>query len=103
MPVDQYIGGIEHAILHLLYRAVFYQIFKDLGMVRSGAFYRPLTQGMVLKDGEVMSKSRGNTVDPDESCPDTGRIRCDCLFCLPRRRKPSWNGMTGVSKGPLNS
>ncbi|MDD5596221.1 MAG: leucine--tRNA ligase, partial [Candidatus Omnitrophica bacterium] len=61
MPVDQYIGGIEHAILHLLYSRFFTKFFKDLGMINfEEPFKRLLTQGMVLKDGEVMSKSRGN-------------------------------------------
>lgn len=65
MPVDQYIGGIEHAILHLLYSRFFTKVMSDLGLssVRE-PFKRLLTQGMVLKDGEVMSKSKGNVVDP---------------------------------------
>jgi len=64
MPVDQYIRRYEHAILHLLYARFFTKFLKDLGLVDANEpFVRLLTQGMVLKDGEVMSKSRGNTVD----------------------------------------
>jgi leucyl-tRNA synthetase len=67
MPVDQYIGGIEHAILHLLYARFFTKALRDIGMVDFGEpFTRLLTQGMVLKDGEVMSKSKGNVVDPGD-------------------------------------
>ena len=65
LPVDQYIGGIEHAILHLLYARFFQKAMRDLGLMKSGEpFARLLTQGMVLKDGAKMSKSKGNTVDP---------------------------------------
>src|SRR6185295_4927138 len=61
MPVDQYIGGIEHAILHLLYSRFFTKFLRDLGLLKiDEPFNRLLTQGMVLKDGEVMSKSKGN-------------------------------------------
>ena len=67
MPVDQYIGGIEHAILHLLYSRFFHLVFKDLGFVKSDEpFEHLLTQGMVIKDGAKMSKSKGNVVNPDE-------------------------------------
>jgi leucyl-tRNA synthetase len=67
MPVDQYIGGIEHAVLHLLYARFYTKFLSDLGLVAvREPFRRLLTQGMVLKEGEVMSKSRGNIVDPDE-------------------------------------
>lgn len=67
MPVDQYIGGIEHAILHLLYARFFTKALRDIGMLEfDEPFTRLLTQGMVLKDGEVMSKSKGNVVDPGE-------------------------------------
>jgi leucyl-tRNA synthetase len=66
MDVDQYIGGIEHAILHLLYARFFTKVLKDLGYTNSNEpFKRLLTQGMVLKDGAKMSKSKGNVVDPD--------------------------------------
>ncbi|GIR72193.1 MAG: hypothetical protein CM15mP74_34440 [Halieaceae bacterium] len=65
LPVDQYVGGIEHAILHLLYARFFHKLMRDAGLVTSNEpFTRLLTQGMVLKDGAKMSKSRGNTVDP---------------------------------------
>ena len=71
MPVDQYIGGIEHACLHLLYARFFHKLMRDVGMYPSEKRYsepftRLLCQGMVLKDGAKMSKSKGNTVDPQE-------------------------------------
>jgi leucyl-tRNA synthetase len=67
LPVDQYIGGIEHAILHLLYARFFHRLMRDEGLVSTDEpFARLLTQGMVLKDGVKMSKSKGNTVDPED-------------------------------------
>ncbi len=70
MPVDQYIGGIEHAILHLIYSRFFAKVMRDIGLIRHDEPVRSLfTQGMVLKDGAAMSKSRGNVVDPDEVGP----------------------------------
>ena len=67
LPVDQYIGGIEHAILHLLYSRFFTKLLRDEGIITSSEpFTNLLTQGMVLKDGAKMSKSKGNTVDPQE-------------------------------------
>src|SRR5512141_2537680 len=66
-PIDQYIGGIEHAILHLIYSRFFAKVLKDLGFARMGEpVARLFTQGMVIKDGAKMSKSKGNLVDPDE-------------------------------------
>ncbi len=94
MTVDQYIGGIEHAILHLLYSRFFTKFFKDLGLIDSSEpFNRLLTQGMVLKDGEVMSKSRGNTVDPDEVLSKYGAdtLRLFILFAAPPEDQLEWN------------
>lgn len=94
MPVDQYIGGIEHAILHLLYSRFFSKFFKDLGLVSyDEPFTRLLTQGMVLKNGEVMSKSRGNTVDPDEIIDNYGAdtLRLFILFAAPPEDQLEWN------------
>ena len=103
MPVDQYIGGIEHAILHLLYSRFFTKFFKDLGMVDfDEPFQRLLTQGMVLKDGEVMSKSRGNVVDPDSIIKNYGAdtIRLFILFAAPPETELEWDdrGIEGASK-----
>jgi len=94
MPVDQYVGGIEHAILHLLYARFFTKFFKDLGLVQTEEpFVRLLTQGMVLKSGEVMSKSRGNTVDPDEVLSQYGAdtLRLFILFAAPPEDQLEWN------------
>ena len=103
MPVDQYIGGIEHAILHLLYARFFTKFFKDLGLIDvDEPFIRLLTQGMVLKDGEVMSKSRGNTVDPDEVLSKYGAdtLRLFILFAAPPEDQLEWNdsGLEGLWK-----
>jgi leucyl-tRNA synthetase len=103
MPVDQYIGGIEHAILHLLYSRFFTKFFSDLKMVGSAEpFKRLLTQGMVLKDGEVMSKSRGNIVDPDSIIKDYGAdaLRLFILFAAPPETELEWDdrGIEGASK-----
>jgi leucyl-tRNA synthetase len=101
MPVDQYIGGIEHAILHLLYSRFFNKFFKDLGMIDfDEPFRRLLTQGMVLKDGEVMSKSRGNIVDPDSIIKHYGAdaLRLYILFAAPPEVEMEWDdrGIEGV-------
>lgn len=103
MPVDQYIGGIEHAILHLLYSRFFTKFFKDLGMLDfDEPFNRLLTQGMVLKDGEVMSKSRGNIVDPDSIIEKYGAdtMRLFILFAAPPETELEWDerGIEGAFK-----
>jgi len=94
MPVDQYIGGIEHAVLHLLYSRFFTKFFQDLEMVDfKEPFIRLLTQGMVLKNGEVMSKSKGNAVDPDEIIERYGAdtLRLFILFAAPPEDELEWN------------
>ncbi len=103
MPVDQYIGGIEHAILHLLYSRFFTKFFSDLGMLDfNEPFNRLLTQGMVLKDGEVMSKSRGNIVDPDSIIKKYGAdaLRLFILFAAPPETELEWDdrGIEGAFK-----
>ncbi|MFA5149349.1 MAG: leucine--tRNA ligase [Candidatus Omnitrophota bacterium] len=103
MRVDQYIGGIEHAILHLLYSRFFTKFFKDLGMIDfSEPFKRLLTQGMVLKEGEVMSKSRGNIVDPDIMIGKYGAdtLRLFILFAAPPETELEWDdrGLEGSHK-----
>lgn len=103
MPVDQYIGGIEHAILHLLYSRFFNKFFQDLGMVSfAEPFKRLLTQGMVLKDGEVMSKSKGNIVDPDSIIQKYGAdtLRLFILFAAPPETELEWDdrGIEGAFK-----
>jgi len=103
MPVDQYIGGIEHAILHLLYARFFTKFFKDLGLVDfSEPFNCLLTQGMVLKDGEVMSKSKGNIVDPDSMIKRFGAdtLRLFILFAAPPGTELEWDewGLVGANK-----
>ncbi len=94
LPVDQYIGGIEHAILHLLYARFYHKLLRNEGMVQSDEpFTRLLTQGMVLKDGSKMSKSRGNTVDPmsliDRYGADT--VRMFTLFAAPPEQSLEWS------------
>ncbi|BCD68564.1 leucine--tRNA ligase [Nitratiruptor sp. YY09-18] len=94
MPVDQYIGGIEHAILHLLYARFFTKVLRDLGYVNlDEPFKRLLTQGMVLKDGAKMSKSKGNTVDPDEIVEKYGAdtARLFILFAAPPAKELEWS------------
>jgi len=103
MTVDQYIGGIEHAILHLLYSRFFTKFFQDIKMVDfSEPFQRLLTQGMVLKGGEVMSKSRGNIVDPDSMIKDYGAdaLRLFILFAAPPETELEWDerGLEGAFK-----
>lgn len=93
-PVDQYIGGIEHAILHLLYSRFFHKLIRDLGLAQSDEpFTNLLTQGMVLKDGSKMSKSKGNTVDPqaliDQFGADT--LRLFIMFASPPELSLEWS------------
>ena len=94
MPVDQYIGGIEHAILHLLYSRFFTKVLRDFGYVGvDEPFKRLLTQGMVLKDGAKMSKSKGNTVDPDAIVQQYGAdtARLFILFAAPPQKELEWS------------
>jgi leucyl-tRNA synthetase len=93
-PVDQYIGGIEHAILHLLYARFFHKLMRDAGLLTSNEpFTRLLTQGMVLKDSVKMSKSKGNTIDPqpliDQYGADT--LRLFCMFAAPVDQSLEWS------------
>jgi leucyl-tRNA synthetase len=92
-PVDFYSGGVEHAILHLIYSRFFTRVFRDLGMVKDGEpFARLLTQGMVLKDGAVMSKSKGNVVDPDDMIARYGAdaLRLYVMFVAPPEKEVEW-------------
>ncbi len=94
MNVDHYIGGIEHAILHLLYARFFTKMLRDLGYTKSSEpFEHLLTQGMVLKDGAKMSKSKGNTVDPGELVAAYGAdtARLFILFAAPPTQELEWN------------
>lgn len=92
-PVDFYIGGVEHAILHLIYSRFFCRVFKDLGRVEHDEpFTRLLTQGMVLRDGAVMSKSKGNVVDPDKMIERFGAdaLRLYEMFVAPPEKELEW-------------
>ncbi len=94
LPVDQYVGGIEHAILHLLYARFFHKLMRDEGLVDSDEpFERLLTQGMVLKDGAKMSKSKGNTVDPQELIDRYGAdtVRLFSMFAAPPEQSLEWS------------
>lgn len=94
MPVDQYIGGIEHAILHLLYARFIYKVMRDEGLVKSNEpFTRLLTQGMVLKDGAKMSKSKGNTVAPTNLIAQYGAdtLRLFEIFASPPEQSLEWS------------
>jgi leucyl-tRNA synthetase len=94
LPVDQYVGGIEHAVLHLLYARFFYKLLRDEGLVDSDEpFTRLLTQGMVLKDGAKMSKSKGNTVDPQSMIDRYGAdtVRLFVMFASPPDQSLEWN------------
>lgn len=101
LPVDQYIGGIEHAVLHLLYARFFHKAMRDLGLVPGDEpFTRLLTQGMVLKDGAKMSKSKGNTVDPQEMVESHGAdtVRLFMMFAAPPEQSLEWSesGLEGA-------
>jgi leucyl-tRNA synthetase len=94
MPVDQYIGGIEHAVLHLLYARFYTKVLRDLGLVKvDEPFTALLVQGMVIKDGAKMSKSKGNVVDPDELIRKYGAdtARLFSLFAAPPEKDLDWN------------
>ncbi len=99
-PVDFYSGGVEHAILHLIYSRFFARVFRDLGMINhSEPFTHLLTQGMVLKDGAVMSKSKGNVVDPDSMIEKVGAdaLRLYVMFVAPPEKEVEWtdSGLDG--------
>ncbi len=98
LPVDQYIGGVEHAILHLLYARFFHKLMRDLDLLKSDEpFTNLLTQGMVLKDGTKMSKSKNNTVDPQHLIDKYGAdtVRLFMMFASPPEQSLEWSD-TGV-------
>ncbi len=103
LPVDQYVGGIEHAILHLLYARFYHKLMRDEGLVECDEpFTKLLCQGMVLKDGSKMSKSKGNTVDPqpliDQYGADT--VRLFTMFAAPPEQSLEWSdeGVAGANR-----
>ena len=94
LPVDQYIGGIEHAVLHLLYSRFFFRCMRDMGLVEGDEpFLNLLCQGMVLKDGTKMSKSKGNTVDPQGLIEKYGAdtVRLFVMFAAPPEQSLEWS------------
>ena len=94
LPVDLYIGGIEHAILHLLYARFYHKLLRDEGLVEGDEPFKSLlTQGMVLKDGAKMSKSLGNTVDPEEMIKNYGAdtVRLFMMFTAPPEQSLEWS------------
>ena len=102
-PIDQYIGGVEHAILHLIYSRFWTKVMRDMGLVKnSEPIERLFTQGMVIKNGAKMSKSKGNVVSPDEMVERYGAdsTRVYSLFAAPPDRDLDWqeNGVEGVSR-----
>ncbi len=102
-PIDQYIGGVEHAILHLIYSRFWTKMMRDLGLVRNDEpAQRLFTQGMVIKDGAKMSKSKGNVVSPDDMVARYGAdaTRMYALFAAPPDRDLDWqeDGVAGVSR-----
>jgi leucyl-tRNA synthetase len=103
LPVDQYVGGIEHAILHLLYARFFNKLMRDVGLIQNDEpFTNLLTQGMVLKDGTKMSKSKGNTVDPQELIDTYGAdtARLFMMFAAPPEQSLEWadSGVEGANR-----
>ncbi len=102
-PIDQYIGGVEHAILHLIYSRFWTRVMRDLGLVTNDEpVHRLFTQGMVIKDGAKMSKSKGNVVSPDDMIARYGAdsARMYSLFAAPPDRDLDWqeDGVAGVSR-----
>jgi leucyl-tRNA synthetase len=106
-PVDQYVGGVEHAVLHLLYARFYHKLMRDAGLFTSEEggdepFRNLLTQGMVLKDGAKMSKSKGNTVDPNSIIEKYGAdtARLFTLFAAPPEKDLEWSdaGVDGASR-----
>jgi leucyl-tRNA synthetase len=100
-PVDFYSGGVEHAILHLIYSRFFSRVFRDLGMTSlNEPFTRLLTQGMVLNAGQVMSKSKGNVIDPDDMIQQYGAdaLRLYVMFVAPPEKEIEWTdgGLDGI-------
>ncbi len=103
LPVDQYVGGPEHACMHLIYARFFTYVMRDLGLIScSEPFKRLLTQGMVIKDGNKMSKSKGNTVSPDDMIEKYGSdtARLFMLFAAPPQADLEWNdeAVEGVNR-----
>jgi len=103
MPVDQYIGGIEHAVLHLLYSRFYTKVLKKLGLIEvDEPFLNLLTQGMVIKDGTKMSKSKGNVVNPDDIVKKFGAdtVRLFILFAAPPKKDLEWSnlGIEGAAR-----
>lgn len=103
LAVDQYIGGVEHAILHLLYSRFFTKVLRDLGYLEiAEPFTNLLTQGMVIKDGAKMSKSKGNVVDPHDLIGEYGAdtVRLFSLFAAPPEKDLEWSsqGVEGASR-----
>ena len=103
LPVDYYIGGIEHAILHLLYARFYHKLLRDEGLVQSDEPFKSLlTQGMVLKDGNKMSKSKGNTVDPQQLIDRFGAdtVRLFIMFASPPEQSLDWSdaGVEGAHR-----
>jgi leucyl-tRNA synthetase len=102
-PIDQYIGGVEHAILHLIYSRFWTKVMRDLGLIQNGEpVARLFTQGMVIKDGSKMSKSKGNVVSPDLMIERYGAdaTRMYALFAAPPDRDLDWqeDGVAGISR-----